>query len=261
MLKRHLGDLPVNLLGREQVERYTADRRVAGAGGAPAKYRKTVRPLSNGTLIRELGVLRRAFAWAVDERWIASAPHVERPPAPPARERWLTEDEAQRLLESSPTPHVRLFIAVALWTAARTGAILELTWERIDFERGVINLGRGRGRKRRAVVPVVDDLLPLLREAREAATSPFVIEFGGSRVGSVKKAFQRATERAGLEGVTAHCLRHTSATWMVQKGVPTAMVARFLGNTEAMVEAVYGHHSPEYLRQAANALNFRKSVA
>ena len=42
---------------------------------------------------------------------------------------------------------------------------------------------------------------------------------------------------------------------MVQRGVPFEMVAKFLGNSKEMVERVYGHHSPEWLRLAANALS------
>lgn len=260
-LKRHIGDLPVALLTKEQVQRYVTERRDVGAAGASAQYRKKVRALSDGTLIRELGVLRRALAWAVDERWIATAPRVERPSAPPSRERWLTEEEAQKLLDAAKTPHVKVFIALALWTAGRTGALLQLTWDRVDLDRGIVNLGSGSGRKRRATVPIVDDLRPILVEAREAATTPFVVEFGGRPLASVKTAFRRAAERAALPGVTAHICRHTAATWMVQKGTPTAMVARFLGNTEAMVEKVYGHHSPDYLKQAAAALSMKSSPA
>jgi integrase len=51
-----------------------------------------------------------------------------------------------------------------------------------------------------------------------------------------------------------HVLRHTAVTWMVQENVPMQMIARFAGVSVAMIEKRYGHHSPDYLRQAANAL-------
>jgi len=41
-------------------------------------------------------------------------------------------------------------------------------------------------------------------------------------------------------------------------GVPLAEVARLLGNSEAMVENVYGKHSPDYLRRAVGVLSFSK---
>ena len=237
-IERHLGDLPVRLLGRAQVAQYIAARRKEGPGGASARHRTAPKPLSDGTLIRELGVLRRAAQWAVEEGWIATAPKIERPPAPPPRERWLTHQEAEKLLAAAQAAHIKVFIALALWTAARTTALLELTWDRVDLDGRVISLGAGRGRKRRATVPIVDDLHEVLTPAHAAATSSFVVEFAGAPVASIKTGFRAAAARAGLKDVTPTVCRHTAPTWMVQRGISTAMVARWLGNTEAMIEKV-----------------------
>lgn len=54
--------------------------------------------------------------------------------------------------------------------------------------------------------------------------------------------------------VTPHVLRHTSATWLVQAGVPLWEVAGFLEMTVEMVKRIYGHHAPEHLQRAARAL-------
>jgi integrase len=254
VLKVGFGDLPVDLLADEQVRAYVTARRAAGAGGAPAKHRKKQRALSNGTLIRELGTLRSALAWGVRKKWIAAAPYVERPDAPAPRDRWLTREEADQLLAATRALHVRLFVALALYTAARTGALLSLTWAQVDLKHNLIALGRGRGKKRRATVPIIPELKTELETAAEAATSDHVIEHGGVAVASIKTGFRNAVGRAGLKGVTPHVLRHTAATWMVQSGVPLPMVAAYLGNSVEMVERVYGHHSPEWLRRAADAL-------
>jgi integrase len=153
-------------------------------------------------------------------------------------------------------PHAKLFVAIALHTAARTGAILQLSWERVDLPTRRIDMGAARGKKRRARhLPINDALLPLLSEAREAATSKWVIEHGGGPVASVKTAFRSATQRADLPGVTPHMLRHTAVTWMVQAGVPMAMVAAYAAMSQQMVERVYGHHSPEWMQLAARALS------
>lgn len=254
-LKRHIADLPVDLLTKEQVRRYMADRRKAGAQGASAKHRTSVRRLSDGTLIRELGTLRAALSWAVNERWISAAPHIERPSAPRARERWLTQEEAGRLLDSTKQVHVKVFIALALYTAGRAGAILQLPWAKVDLLAGTINLGDGRGRKRRPTIPIAAELLPILIQASDAATGPFVIEYAGAPVASIKTGFRAAARRAKLDNITPHVLRHTAATWMVQRGVPIARIAAWLGNTEKMIETVYGHHSPDWLHDAAAALS------
>ena len=72
---------------------------------------------------------------------------------------------------------------------------------------------------------------------------------------NIKTGFAAAATRAGLSAVTPHVLRHTAATWMAIAGVPLQEIARFLGNSLAMVEKVYAKHSPDYLRRAADALS------
>ena len=150
------------------------------------------------------------------------------------------------LLYATQAPHIRLFVLLALHTAAHTGALLSLSWEQVDLNSGLIYLGRTRGKKRRATVPITDVLRDALEEAAQAATSEWVIEYAGHPVRSIKSGFRAAVRRAGLEGVTPHILRHTAATWMVQSDVPLALVAAYLGNSVEMVARVYGHHSPSY---------------
>lgn len=242
-LRTAFGALQPRHISRPTVRKYIRERQTAGR--------------SNGTIIRELVTLRAALTLAVKDQWIERAPYIDVPPAPPPRTRWLTKDEVERLLAACKADHLKLFIAVALHTAARAGAILDLTWDRVDLEQRRISLGlpgRTHATKRRAIVPINPTLYEVLEGARDVALSDYVIEYAGLPVGSVKMAFRRAAARAGLKGVSAHTLRHTAATWMVQEGVPLPKVARYLGDTEKMVERVYGHHAPDYLREAARAL-------
>ena len=252
-LRRHLGDLTPEHLSVARSRLY-AEQRKAEGHMVGTKERRCRKPTSDGTVLREIVTLRSALRWAVREKWITSAPYVSAPPAPAPRERWLTREEAQRLLSSCQMPHVRLFVALGLYTAARAGALFELTWDRVDFARGIIDLGAGAGRKRRSTVPIADALRPFLIEARSGATTAHVLEHGGKPIASVKTGFAAACRRAGQQEVTPHVPRHTAATLMVMAGVQTREVARFLGNTEKMIEAVYGKHSPDYLRGAAKAL-------
>jgi integrase len=84
------------------------------------------------------------------------------------------------------------------------------------------------------------------------------VEFNDQPINSVKTAFRRAVELAGLssEGgkVVPHTLRHTAATWLMQRGVPVWQAAGYLGMSTEVLDRVYGHHSPEHLKQAAEAI-------
>lgn len=239
-LRRHLGNLEPRMLSRRM---YIDRRRREG--------------VSDGTIGREVSTLRAALALAERDGWISKAPYVEMPPRPPARDRWLTRDEVALLTHSAGSAHLRLFIVLAYHTAARAGAILDLTWDRVDLERRLIaydRAGRQRTKKRRATVPVNVVALAELQAAREVAVSDHVIEFRGRRVESIKHAFANACERSGLDDCSPHVLRHSSITQMVMDGVPVGQIARFAGDTETMIERVYGHHHPDYLRGAADAL-------
>ena len=91
------------------------------------------------------------------------------------------------------------------------------------------------------------------------------VEWHGSGVRSVKTAFKTAVKLAKLPGkVTPHTLRHTAATWLMQAGVDKWEAAGFLGMSVEMLDRVYGHHHPDYLRKAARGLGYgrrRQSLA
>jgi integrase len=184
------------------------------------------------------------------------------PPVAQARERWATKDEAVKLLAAADSLHVRTFIALALFTAGRMRAILDLTWDRVDEGNGFIYLGDGkvRGKKRRQTVPIADDLKPYLAEARKAATTDHVVEYRGGRIDNIKRGVAAAVAEAGLTGITPHVFRHTAATWMVQGGVPLKMVADYLGDTEQMIERHYAKHSPSWMREGTKALSLPKQT-
>jgi integrase len=87
-------------------------------------------------------------------------------------------------------------------------------------------------------------------------------------VGSIRKSFALAVRRAGLSGgshgnratnrvgnVTPHTLRHTAATWGIQRGVSIWEMAGFLGMSPQILSTVYGHHSPDFQENAAEALS------
>lgn len=105
---------------RELCREFTTARREAGS--------------SDGTIRKQLGLLRAALRWQD-----ANTPaKIEMPPEPPPRDRHLTIDEADALINACTAPHVRLFVILALATAARANALLEMRWDQIDFDRGRI---------------------------------------------------------------------------------------------------------------------------
>lgn len=162
-------------------------------------------------------------------------------------------------MDANCQPHIRLAILLMLTTAGRVGAILDLTWDRVDLHRGQINLRRDQlgPRKGRAIVPINATLRAALEASKEGRLSENVVEWAGGPVRSIRKGFARAVENAGLTGVTLHVLRHTAAVHMAEAGVPMAEISQYLGHSNVQITAsVYARFSPQHLSKAAEALNF-----
>ena len=219
------------------------------------------REVSDGTLYNEVNVLQSVLNFAKKKRIIIEDPHkLTKPTKPDPVDRWLNHDEINLLLnESMQTPHLYVAVVLMLSTAGRIGAILDLTWDRVDMENKEINLKlKGAGtRKNRANVPMNNGTYELLREWRTTCTSDYVVEFKSGRVHSIQNSFKKAVKRAKLENVTPHVLRHTAAVHMVVAGCSMSKVSQYLGHSSIKVtESVYARFAPSHLREESEAVDF-----
>jgi integrase len=204
---------------------------------------------SAGTVRRELGVLRAAINYAHRIGRLTRTVAVELPERPPPRDRWLSRDEAARLLRAAKTRHARLYMPLfILWPQ------VSLEAQTIDFEVS----GRKRTSKRRGMVRIPPRLLPHLKRARRRGSElGYVLHLEGRRIGDIKKGFAAACQRAGLRGVMPHTLRHTAATWLMQTGTDPWEASGFLSMSLETLHRVYAHHHPDFQRRAAENIGRR----
>jgi integrase len=224
---------------------------------AAGRTQAGVRP---ATIAKELEILRAALRHAARKKLTDQKAEFWFPPVPERPHRHLTREEASRLEAACKSPHVKLFIILALTTAGRREALLSLTWDRVDFANRRIDLaapGASSRRKNRATVPMNPRAEAALREAQACAASTHVIEYAGARIRSIRTAFREAVLAAGVAPCTPHTLRHTAAVWMAQQRVPMSEIARYLGHTDSRItERTYARYSPDYLQGAAGALDW-----
>jgi len=191
------------------------------------------------------------------------------PDKPPPKERWLTRDEAARLLRAARSlrkgRHLADFILCGLYTGSRKASILALHIDtpsvsggHVDTVEGVLyrrSAGQRETKKRQTPARLPSRYLAHLR--RQAARGRrFVVEDRGARVGDIRKAWSHACEIAGLDDVTPHTLRHTAITWTLQRGARIWDVAGYFGASVETIERTYGHHSPYHQESAVDALNW-----
>ena len=240
-LKAHLGSYQASALDDRAINAYRLARSHCTAG----------------TIRKELVTLKAALNLAHKRGWIPRVPYFEVGPAPAPRERYMTEEQQERLL-GAMQGHVHLFTLLGLHTGARCGAILDLTWDRVDFGQGMIdyrNPARPETKKRRAVVPMTNRVRSALVYARQGATTDRVIEWHGRPVKSVEGAFKSAAQRVGLGWVTPHVMRHTCASMLAQHGVDIDTIADYLAADRQTIWRVYRKQHPDYLRSAAQVFD------
>lgn len=219
-------------------------------------YRKT-RRVSDSTARYELLQISTALRWGRGERHTTATPKMWLPPVPDRQVRHLTHNEFRRFYAAVMADHAKVYVMLGLYTMARPSAILDLTWDRVDFMRRQIDFrppGRAQTSKRRVVVPISDELLDVLQTAFKARTCEYVVERGGQKVGSIKKAFLAASQRSNVHA-TPYTLRHTGAVWAAEAGVPMPQLAQFMGHDDdRTTQKHYARFSPGYLLEVANAI-------
>lgn len=203
------------------------------------------------TVNTELTRLRDALKWAAARGHIPLCPYVWVPSPGKPRKRIVSVEEMRRLIQASAvTPHIQLFVVLALTTGARHTAILDLTWDRVDFATGTINYEDDieidpmskRWRKGRATVPMNAMSRAALERAHAGAQTGHVVEYDGRRLKTVREGFRLACERVSIAGVTPHTLRHTIATWLEEQSVEMQKLARLLGHKDSRTtEQIYSH--------------------
>lgn len=267
-LEPHFGALTVPEVNQDQIDAYVRKRTTGRLG-------RKVKPQ---TCRKELSVLVAVMNFAAEPKQKLISKRIIEPidlPEPGApRDRWLRTEEIQRLLNAAGAMRrgARLsrgerFLWLALETGARKQAILDLTWDRVDFETGVIHLdvpGRKKTKKRRPDVPISTALRPILDRAYAEREGDLVMDNKGAvwatvqliaiNAGFSEQKVQHGQKPKGT-GISPHVLRHTAATHMARRGVPLWKIAKILGNTLEMVEKVYAKHCPDDLREAVNSIS------
>src|SRR6516162_6452673 len=112
-------------------------------------------------------------------------------------------------------------------------------------------------------IPIADVLSIYLDAQMEKLRDRFKVDGENEdtipAVNSVKTAFKSAVKLAGLgPGISPHTLRHTAATWLMQRGADPWQAAGYLGMSLEVLLNTYGHHHPDYLSDAVEKIAMRE---
>ena len=244
-------------LSPDLVARFHTWRREAGVGGH--------------TISRDLAAIRGAMTWAWKNQLIEHVPYIADVPLhqkAKARDRVMTFDEIGRMLDlcidRPDREHLVRFIVLALGTAGRPQAILEVAQKDVNLTDNLIDLSGGKAhpRKRRPIVPIAEHVRPWI-EGLEGKLIRYRIPIAEKNLvpdgpthferetRSIKTVWNTVCHEAAIEGATPKTLRHTMLTWLAKRGVPAEQRQMLAGHSpQGTTARNYEHLSPDYLQAA-----------
>lgn len=232
MLKRHVPDMAIDSLSHIAIERFKRARGLEG-----------VKP---ATINRAVAMFKHFIGRAVTEGWLSDANarsvrSVALLKEPPGRVRYLSDDEASRLLDAL-RPDVRDVVVTAMFTGMRRGEILGLRKSAIDFDAKLVALTETKTNKAR-YIPIHECLVELLRRACDRSPSEYVFTtmVGRPLTHRVAALFRKTVEKLGIKNLRFHDLRHDFATKLRRQGAGLDLIATLLGHTTLAMTQRYAH--------------------
>ena len=219
--------------------------------------------VKKSTVNRELACMKKLFNKAIDWEYVKVNPVLKVDffsETENRKERVLSMDEEKKLLEFSPE-HLKPIVVTALQTGMRRREILMLKWENVNLNDGCARVPKEISKSGRDRVINFNGMLKaeLLKQKKSDSKSPFVFvnHKTGKPFRDIKKAFRGACERAGIEGLRFHDLRHTYATRLAEMSVPLPTIKELLGHSKVMMTERYTHSSEEQKKKAVELLHQR----
>jgi len=247
-LDKYLGKLYLDEINRDLIDKI--------------KYDKVKTGVQPATVNRLIEIVRVVLNTAVKEwEWIDHAPAVKLLRIPTRRIRWLTRDEAARLIHHLPE-HLQVMVRFSLSTGLRKSNVTGMEWSQVDLTRRVAWVHGDQSKTGRPIgVPLNREAVVVLRgEIGKHQTRCF--SYKGRSVHEVNtKAWKKGLEKAGIEDFRWHDLRHTWASWHVQSGTPIHVLQELGGWSEIKMVQRYAHLSPEHLSSYADKICGLENVA
>jgi site-specific recombinase XerD len=173
------------------------------------------------------------------------------------RVRWLKDKEEDRL-RAVMGPELTDIVEFALHVGTRKSEQFSLTWDKVDFNRRIVQITKTKTGKDREV-PMSETCYRLLTRlhADKSKTNNHVFQSTqqDAPLQDPKKTFATATEKAKLKNFHFHDLRHTFASRLVMAGVDLYTVSKLLGHSSVVVTQRYAHLSPNQLAGAVSVLD------
>lgn len=218
-----------------------------------AKLSEGVKP---ATVNRHLAVVSAVLRHAHARGWLGSVPSIPRMKEPPARDRFLSQDEARQLVDALAakprSAHLVDMVEFTLATGLREANVTGLVWDRVDVQARTAFVPASESKSGRPIRVPLNDLAVAVLKRREGQHETHVFTYRGRPLRKANRdGFQAAVKACGFAGVSWHTLRHTWASWHAMAGTPLQVIMELGGWTSMAMVLRYAHLSPNHLQDFA----------
>lgn len=211
--------------------------------------------VKNSSINREMDVIKRIFSLAFQNKKISANPctnlkklRIENPP-----ERFLSKEEETKLLAVCK-PTMKAIVITAIHTGMRQNELLNLKWSDVFFDKGYLIALHTKNNKPRKI-PMIKTLVAELNKIPKLSEFVFTSPVTMTRYTEVKKSFGRAVVRSGIQHISFHKLRHTTASRLYELGVGPITIQKILDHADIKTTLKYIHNFNADISNAFNLLD------
>ena len=214
--------------------------------------------ISDSTKNRYLALIRAILRKCEREwDWLKKAPTLKQYQEPKRRIRWITKDEARKLINSLPDLYADL-AQFSLMTGLRQQNVLQLSWHQVNLDLKVAWVDPEDSKSGRAIgVPLNDSALSVLNKHKGRHDKyVFISERFNQPLKRIsQKVWDAALDKSEINNLRWHDLRHTWASWLIQSGVDIYTLQELGGWESIEMVKKYAHLSPTHLLSHASKID------
>jgi integrase len=215
------------------------------------------------TVKHVLTLIKRMLNFALRRGYVESIPgtlHITMPTVDNKVTENLTADQVQKLLQAldEETDQVQAsLVRLALFTGMRRGALLNLKWDDLDFERGFITLRGDVAKKQKTETIPMNEQARAILNGLPQTKSPYVFpgRYDDKPRGNISPMLKRVREKVGLPETfrPLHGLRHSFASWLASSGqVSMYELQKLLTHSSPQMTQRYAHLHDDALKKASS---------